>query len=154
MQVLDGRNYLDWMIDFETQLGIKHVSSTLTAIAVSRRMLVKHLLNVAERDIDGDANGTAPSSRWVISTLTTHVAQTLFRGNTALTKTAELLMGWYGKTWLEQSLGNSVRRLCVENVALETDPSRGGTSRDVTTLLQWCTDIWRDIYDARYECPK
>ena len=105
------------------------------------------------RDIDGDANGTAPSSRWVISTLTTHVAQTLFRGNTALTKTAELLMGWYGKTWLEQSLGNSVRRLCVENVALETDPSRGGTSRDVTTLLQWCTDIWRDIYDARYECP-
>ena len=56
-QVLDGRNYLDWMVDFETQLGIKQVSSTLTAIAVARNMLLGHLLSVAERDIDGSSNG-------------------------------------------------------------------------------------------------
>ncbi|VDB84482.1 unnamed protein product [Peniophora sp. CBMAI 1063] len=136
LDVLDGRNYLDWTVDFETNLGIKTVSSTLTAIAMARHMLLGHLLAVAQRDIDGDAN-----------------AQTLFRGNTALTKTAELTMGWYGRTWLEQSLGNSIRRLCVENVCLETDPTRGGTSRDVTNLLQWCSEFWREIYDARYECP-
>lgn len=62
-------------------------------------------------------------------------------------------MGWYGKTWLEQSLGNTVRRLCMENVGLETDPARGGTSKDVATLLRWCTLIWKEIYEARYECP-
>ncbi|KZV77643.1 Rho GTPase activation protein [Peniophora sp. CONT] len=139
LDVLDGRNYLDWMVEFETQLGIKQVSSTLTAIAVARNMLLSHLLNVAERDIDGDTNGMRP--------------QTLLRGNTSLTKTAELLIGWYGKTWLEQSLGNSLRRLCEDNVSLETDPARGGTPRDVSILLQWCTEIWNEIYEARYECP-
>ena len=49
---MDGRNYLDWMVDFETHLGIKHVSSTLTAIGVARHMLLGHLLSVAERDMD------------------------------------------------------------------------------------------------------
>ncbi|KAI0033182.1 Rho GTPase activation protein, partial [Vararia minispora EC-137] len=141
LDILDTRNYLDWMDDLESKLKIKHLSGALSAIAISRDKLLRHILEVADREIDG--------------TLNPH--NTLFRGNTALTKTAEQLMGWYGRLFLEQSLGNSIRRLCMEGVAIEVDPARTNAKdaeRDVERLRSWCADIWKDIYGARAQCPE
>jgi hypothetical protein len=67
-------------------------------------------------------------------------------------------MGWYGKPFLEASLGHCIRRLCTDCVAIEVDPARCGTpkdaERDVERLRSWCSEIWKDIYDARAQCPE
>jgi hypothetical protein len=65
-----------------------------------------------------------------------------------------MLMGWYGRQFLELSLGNTVRRICGESIAIEIDTARGGTAKDVERLLVLCSDAWKDIYKARKECPQ
>lgn len=85
--------------------------------------------------------------------------QTLFRGNTILTKTMELCMAWYGKAFLEASIGSVLRRLCAEKVAIEVDPLRSGKStkdveRNVDQLIYWCQEFWNQIYSVRAECPQ
>lgn len=68
-------------------------------------------------------------------------------------------MTWYGKAFLDASIGPVLRRLCAEKVAIEVDPmrSRKGTKdveRNVDTLIHWCQEFWNQIYSVRNECPK
>lgn len=84
---------------------------------------------------------------------------TLFRGNTVLTKTIESLMGWYGKSFLEASVGTTIRRLCLDNVSIEVDPLRNVkgpkvVERNVDLLVYWCREIWEQIYSVRQQCPE
>jgi hypothetical protein len=44
------------MTDFESNLNIKHISSTLLTVAGNRGMLLKNVLEVADREIDGSPN--------------------------------------------------------------------------------------------------
>ena len=90
---------------------------------------------------------------------TIKVEQTLFRGNTALTKTVELCMSWFGKPFLEASIGTVLRRIFTERIAIEVDPaqSRKGTKaveRNVERLVYWCREFWNQIYSVRTTCPK
>ena len=85
--------------------------------------------------------------------------QTLFRGNTTLTKVVELCMNWFGKPFLEASIGNVLRRLCAEKVSIEVDPARSGkgpkdVERNVEHLIRWCQEFWNQIYSVRATCPK
>jgi hypothetical protein len=85
--------------------------------------------------------------------------QTLFRGNTVLTKVMELCMTWYGKAFLEASIGPVLRRLCAEKIAIEVDPVRSGkgqkdVERNVELLIHWCQEFWKQIYSVRMECPQ
>ena len=84
------------------------------------------------------------------------VQQTLFRGNTTFTKTVELCMTWFGKPFLEASIGNVLRRLFTEKIAIEVDPVQSGKStrvveRNVERLVYWCQELWNQIYSV---CPK
>ena len=68
-------------------------------------------------------------------------------------------MGWYGKAFLESSIGGVLRRLCAEKVAIEVDPikSAKGTKdieKNVDQLVYWCQEFWTQIYSVREECPK
>jgi len=69
-------------------------------------------------------------------------------------------MNWYGKKFLEASVGNIVRRVCSEKVELEVDPMRTpdkapkDIERSVGILGFWCQEFWQSIYAARSECPK
>lgn len=70
----------------------------------------------------------------------------------------ELFMSWYGASFLEASIGPTIRRLCAEKVAIEVDPARSGkgaksTEKSVELLVHWCQELWTCIYDARRECP-
>ena len=84
--------------------------------------------------------------------------QTLFRGNTNLTKVVELSMTWYGMSFLEASVGPVLRRLCSDKVAIEVDPTRTTRPKDVEKnaeqLVYWCQEFWNQIYSVRTECPK
>ncbi|KAI0068193.1 Rho GTPase activation protein [Artomyces pyxidatus] len=141
-KTLNSRNYLDWMNDFESKLKMKNITGELVAVAVAKDILLDSVFEQADREVDG-----APTSH-----------NTLFRGNTVLTKTVELLMSWYGKNFLEASIGSTIRRICAENVAIEVDPSKNtrgprDLERNVELLLHWCQEIWDQIYAVRAECP-
>jgi len=68
-------------------------------------------------------------------------------------------MTWFGKPFLEASIGSVLRRLCAEKVAIEVDPMRSGKStkdveRNVEHLIYWCQEFWNQIYSVRAACPK
>ncbi|KAK0478352.1 GTPase activating protein [Armillaria novae-zelandiae] len=141
-QTFHSRNILDWMNDFEKKLNVKTLSGHLLSIAVAKNNIVEQIQEIAYREVDG-----TPSSH-----------QTLFRGNTTLTKVMELCMTWYGKAFLEASIGSVLRKLCQEKVAIEVDPVRSGKSpkdieRGVELLIIWCRKFWDQIYSVRRECP-
>lgn len=94
---------------------------------------------------------------------------TLFRGNTTLTKTMEFAMMHYGRPWLDKSLGTPIRRLISERICIDTDVIKieKRSKREmgdmtvpqileinVRLLVEWCTRIWGAINNARDYCPK
>jgi len=137
LDVLDSCSYLRWITEFESILRNNSARSSLASIAASKDILLEHLIDEISQEIDS----------------TMHAHNTLFRGNTALTKTAELFLAWYGRRFLEQSLGNTIRRICYENITIEVDLNRGGSAKDIERLIYWCTEVWTEIYLARSECP-
>ncbi|KAF5375031.1 hypothetical protein D9758_000282 [Tetrapyrgos nigripes] len=136
------KNFLDWMSDFESKLKLKSIGTPLMVLAVANDRLIDQVQEIARREVDGSV-----ASR-----------QTLFRGNTILTKVIEQCMSFYGKTFLEASIGSVLRRLCNEKVAIEVDPMRSRKStkdveRNVELLIHWCQEFWNQIYSVRDECP-
>ncbi|KAF9241382.1 GTPase activating protein [Melanogaster broomeanus] len=134
-------NVLEWMSDFERKLQLHTLSEQLMCFAIAKNVLVEHITEYADREVDG-----TPSSH-----------NTLFRGNTTLTKTMELAMAFYGKEFLEASIGKILRQLCFEKIAIEVDPNRGKSAKDVERgvelLVEWCQAIWDSIYANRGNCP-
>ncbi|KAL4070936.1 GTPase activating protein [Scleroderma citrinum] len=142
LEVLQSRDILEWMEDFERKLQLRTMSEHLMDIAIVKDELVEHIMEYSDREVDG-----TPSSH-----------NTLFRGNTTFTKTMELAMEFYGRSFLEASIGKIVRRLCSEGIAIEVDPVRIGkgpkdTERGVEELVKWCQMIWDSIYANRNNCP-
>lgn len=67
-------------------------------------------------------------------------------------------MAWYGKSFLESSVGSVIRRICIERVSIEVDPSKipkpnRDVEKNVETLVHWCQELWESIYSCRSECP-
>ncbi|KAI9512585.1 Rho GTPase activation protein, partial [Russula earlei] len=141
IDALDQRNYLDWMTDLDAELKIREASSPLILIAIAQDTLLPNVYELADREVDGTSSH-----------------HTLFRGNTALTKTIESLIGWYGKSFLEASVGVTIRRICLDGVSIEVDPLRNAkgpkdVERNVDLLVFWCGEIWEQIYSVRQQCP-
>lgn len=69
-------------------------------------------------------------------------------------------MNYYGRSFLEASVGSILRRLCAEKVTIEVDSVRSGSrsakeaERQLELLLYWCKEFWEHIYAARMDCPK
>ncbi|TFY69240.1 hypothetical protein EVJ58_g517 [Rhodofomes roseus] len=143
LQTFSSRNSLDWLVDLESRLKLKNtIPHHIISIAIAKDVLVHDILEMADREVDG--------------TLSSH--NTLFRGNTVLTKTVELFMARYGSAFLEASVGAPVRRVCTDKIAIEVDPLRSGkgarsTEKNVEALVYWCQEFWNSIYEARHECP-
>lgn len=101
-------------------------------------------------------NNPVPDDVYVLVCAPAHT--TLFRGNTILTKIVELCMKWYGKAFLEASVGPVIRRLIAEKVAIEVDPMRTPkgakeAEKGLDLLIYWCQEFWKQIYSVREECP-
>ncbi|CAK5264411.1 unnamed protein product [Mycena citricolor] len=147
LQTFRTRNFLDWLSDFDTKLKLKNLSHQFISIAVARDDLIEQVQETAKREVDG--------------TPTSH--QTLFRGNTTFSRVMESCMSWYGKAFLEASIGRVLRRLCADKVKIEVDFQRGTkggkekssreVERNVDSLVYWCREFWNQIYAVRMECP-
>lgn len=71
----------------------------------------------------------------------------------------EKCIAWYGRSFLEASIGTVLRRLLSEKIAIEVDPIRSGKNakdvgRHVELLIHWCKEFWEKIYAVREDCPK
>ncbi|KIK70989.1 hypothetical protein GYMLUDRAFT_150071 [Collybiopsis luxurians FD-317 M1] len=142
LKTFNSRNFLDWMTDFETKLKLKTVASQLMAISIANNTLIEQVQDLANREVDGSQSSHT----------------TLFRGNTVLTKIMELCMNWYGKAFLEASIGPVIRRLIIEKIAIEVDPMRTqkgakDVEKNLELLIYWCQEFWKQIYSVRDECP-
>ena len=155
-----SRNFLDWMSDLENTLNLKSISRHLMSIAIANDVVIEHVRDYAAREI---ANTSTCKNNYLSVTLVfltiITVQYTLFRGNTTLTKTVDLCMSWFGKPFLEASIGNVLRRLFTEKIAIEVDPMQSGkgtkaVERNVERLIYWCQEFWNQIYSVRTACPK
>lgn len=68
-------------------------------------------------------------------------------------------MNWYGKAFLEASVGGVIRKLCREKIAIEVDPARRSKGlkdieRNFELLTTWCQEFLDQIYAVRTECPQ
>ncbi|KAF8516149.1 GTPase activating protein [Hysterangium stoloniferum] len=139
--ILDQHNCLDLLGELDQRMHLGDVSFHVLSIAVGRGTFLKDIKDLAEREVS-----IAPN------------ANTLFRGNTIFTKTVEQAMGFFGRSFLEFSVGPSIADLCSDRVELETDPSRNtrGTKdveHSVKQLQFWCQRFWQNIYASRDQCP-
>ena len=75
----------------------------------------------------------------------------------------ELAMNWYGKEFLEASVGSVIRRIISEKVAVEVDPIRSNRTpkdqekkgqKDQDRLAFWCNEVWSSINNSRDRCPR
>ncbi|KXN90023.1 Ras GTPase-activating protein gap-2 [Leucoagaricus sp. SymC.cos] len=142
-QVLNTRNLLQWLQDLENILHIKTLLQPFINLAISQESIIEQIQDAAVWEIE--------------RAISSH--QTIFRGNNIFTKTMEKCLVWYGNAFLEASIGNVLRRLLAEKVAIEVDPVRSGKPskevvKNVDLLIFWCREFWDQIYGAKESCPK
>jgi hypothetical protein len=52
VQTFNSRNFLDWMIDFESKLRLKTISTELMSIAVAKNVLIEQVFDLADREVE------------------------------------------------------------------------------------------------------
>jgi hypothetical protein len=181
--MLKTRNYLDWMNDLGARMNLKDISTQFISVAVAMNTLVESICEMANREVYETATSMclftpkalevpvliarfSSRAQYVVPRqFGTHqgISDRLFRcpaGSLIVNaiQTIEHFMAWYGKSFLESSVGSVIRRICIERISIEVDPSKApkptrDLERNVETLVYWCQEMWSSIYKARSECP-
>ncbi|KAG8961300.1 hypothetical protein FRC03_005558 [Tulasnella sp. 419] len=95
-----------------TNSSLSHLAKSLSLISISASTYTTSLLsNIAVAIAE---HNSSPN--------------TLFRGNTTLTKTIEFGMQFYGREFLEASLGTVIKKFVRENVYIEVDVGHMGSA--------------------------
>lgn len=120
-------NTLDLLNSLEQELKVDAIAEHILAIAVARGVLLDDIHQLAEREVSNTSLSMfCPSLLDFFSHASSAASNILFRGNSVLTKTMELAMNYFGKCFLEASVGPVVRRLLQDKVVIEVDPVRSG----------------------------
>ncbi|KIJ26917.1 hypothetical protein M422DRAFT_216095 [Sphaerobolus stellatus SS14] len=141
IEMVAKNNPLDLMGELDQKLRLQEMSQHMLALSIARGTFLADILKLAEREVDHVPN-----------------PNTLFRGNSVFTKTVEQIMTFFGRPFLEASVGYSIHELVIERVELETDPRRNqkGTKdveNSIKLLQVWCEKFWKRIWDMREHCP-
>ena len=84
-------------------------------------------------------------------------ANVLFRGNSLLTKTLDIFMRRTEPEYLEDTVGDIIRRIVNEEIKCEVDPSKlhaGDDLRENWRVLNSLTrEIWTAIHESAANCP-
>ena len=128
IQCMSRGNILDLLNALEQELKVDGIAEHILAIAVARNVLTKDLFELADREVSNTALSASLSFRLVawLNGSRNIAPSILFRGNSVLTKTMELAMNYFGKAFLEASVGPVIRRLLQKEVVIEVDPIRSG----------------------------
>ncbi|KAF9997548.1 hypothetical protein BGZ65_006875, partial [Modicella reniformis] len=83
---------------------------------------------------------------------------TLFRGNTLLTKALDGYMRLVGTEYLDDTLGDILRNICKNKIACELDPSKLEKNDDIKTqrknLMHHTRTCWRAVTESVHRFPK
>ncbi|KAF9382102.1 hypothetical protein BGX21_001929 [Mortierella sp. AD011] len=83
---------------------------------------------------------------------------TLFRGNTLLTKALDAYMRLMGTEYLDDTLGDILRGICRKKIACEVDPSKIDKKDDIDaqwkTLMFHTRTCWRAVTESVPRFPK
>lgn len=91
-----------------------------------------------------------------------NIYNSLFRGNSLLTKTLEKYFFRVGYEYLDKSIGIILREIITLDVSCEIDPSRISGSNDekaallaenYSTLMEWSKRLWQRIYETSNDLP-
>ncbi|KAG0313980.1 hypothetical protein BGZ99_008442 [Dissophora globulifera] len=102
---------------------------------------------------------------WLNSLIDDEIAETdptrvntLFRGNTLLTKALDSYMRLFGTEYLDDTLGDILRTICKNKIGCEVDPSRLDKGDDIKTqwkiLMFHTRACWRAVTDSIDQFPK
>jgi len=93
--MLKSRNYLDWMNDLGARLNLKDISTQFISVAVAMDALVESICEMADKEVSETPTSTSLFVLTQIFEIPFLIAvrlgsivayNTLFRGNTVLTK--------------------------------------------------------------------
>lgn len=175
------------MNDLGVRLNLKDISTQFISVAVAMDALVESICEMANKEVSETSTSMSllglPTTLEILflivvpvrlSSSAQHTIPRQHGPNQGMTdevslissgfltvntiQTIELFMAWYGKPFLESSVGSVIRRICVERVSIEVDPSKTSTptqdlDKNVDILVNWCQEMWDSIYRARSECP-
>ncbi|QLG72643.1 hypothetical protein HG535_0D03510 [Zygotorulaspora mrakii] len=109
-------------------------------------------------DVDGSITRNTINNK-----TSSHIYSTLFRGNSALTKSMEKYFYRIGKEYLDNSIGSILRQIVYDRISCEVDPSRIDEpdperkrkilEKNRETLLNLVESIWVTIYKTSNDLP-
>ncbi|KAG2176796.1 hypothetical protein INT44_007460 [Umbelopsis vinacea] len=133
-----------------------HITIDLARKAPDLESFVSNALNIYE--------AIGLSIPWIkslidyeVSCISADDANTLFRGNSLLTKAIDLYMRMIGRTFLEQTIGDTIRALIDSKAHIEVDPTRtpkgANISENWKQLFLYVRSLWRGIELGKCKCP-
>ncbi|GAB5588354.1 hypothetical protein Unana1_03254 [Umbelopsis nana] len=133
-----------------------HITFDLARKAPDLESFVSNALSIYE--------GLGLSIPWIkslidyeVSCITADDANTLFRGNSLLTKAIDLYMRMIGRNFLEQTIGDTIRALIDSKIYIEVDPTRMPKGSNISEhwkhLFLYVRSLWRGIEQGKSKCP-
>ncbi|CAO3665374.1 unnamed protein product [Umbelopsis ramanniana] len=133
-----------------------HITFDLARKAPDLESFVSNALNIYE--------AIGLSIPWIkslidyeVSCITADDANTLFRGNSLLTKAIDLYMRMIGRNFLEQTIGDTIRALIDSKAYIEVDPTRTPKGANISEhwkqLFLYVRSLWRGIELGKCKCP-
>ena len=175
------------MNDLGVRLNLKDISTQFISVAVAMDALVESICEMANKEVSETSTSMSllglPTTLEILfltvvpvrlSSSAQHTISRQHGPNQGMTdevspissgfltvntiQTIELFMAWYGKPFLESSVGDVIRRISIERVSIEVDPTKTSQptwdlEKNVDALVHWCKELWDSIYRVRSECP-
>ncbi|KAF9156142.1 hypothetical protein BG015_007040 [Linnemannia schmuckeri] len=154
--VLPLVNYEEIM-DIIVNFRENNVISKLAGLVTDLESFSRNVLRILE--------GRGLAVAWLNTLIDEEIAEasptrinTLFRGNTLLTKALDAYMRLVGTEYLDDTLGDILRNICKNKVACEVDPSRLEKNDDLKTqwriLMLHTRTCWRAVTESVHHFPK
>ncbi|KAF9320931.1 hypothetical protein BG003_004213 [Podila horticola] len=154
--VLPIVNYAD-LLDIIVNFRENNVISKLAELVTDLEGFSKNVLRILE--------GKGLAVVWLNTLIDEEIAEarptrvnTLFRGNTLLTKALDAYMRLVGTEYLDDTLGDILRAICKSKIACEVDPSKLEKHEDLKTqwriLMSHTRTCWRAVTESISHFPK
>ncbi|KAF8950097.1 hypothetical protein BGZ52_003735, partial [Haplosporangium bisporale] len=154
--VLPIVNYAD-LLDIIVNFRENNVISKLAELVTDLEGFSRNVLRILE--------GKGLAVMWLNTLIDEEIAEarptrvnTLFRGNTLLTKALDAYMRLVGTEYLDDTLGDILRAICKNKIACEVDPSKLEKYEDLKTqwriLMNHTRTCWRAVTESISHFPK
>ncbi|KAG0379177.1 hypothetical protein BGX24_001467 [Mortierella sp. AD032] len=145
------------IVDIIVNFRENNVISKLAGLVTDLESFSRNVLRILE--------GKGLAVAWLNTLIDEEIAEatatrinTLFRGNTLLTKALDAYMRLVGTEYLDDTLGDILRSICKNKIACEVDPSRLEKNDDLKTqwriLMLHTRTCWRAVAESINHFPK